>query len=303
MTLSNTPQRAKGVKLGGRSTKTYGGVRRSRHMAGFGMGMRGGKPTFSKYFPSMSVGGGLGQALRGAFPSLRHFRVPSAASLLPKSIFVTMSPRTIIMGKGVKFKFIPNGRFTRSINRAHAAAMNHMGAVLRMDARRSQRPAFKKRIIPGQEQYGFQYPASDPGKPPKYHTRNPHATLRNIRYDYNRTSNELLVGILFVRNSYGTTVPSVHEYGKTVSRVRSVRVRKTRAGRPTSRAQAQAWKRMVRQNHPKVQKYQSRQRAQYVRKSETVHYPKRSTMHASLDKLTRNGLLTKIYAKTFNDKL
>lgn len=212
------------------------------------------------------------------------------------------------MSKGGKFGKTRRGKFrvkskfklndplwSRRIGQARTKAMIAAGLLIRAVARNSIRYNKKKIMTP----YGPQHSPSSPGTPPRAHTRHPTANIRNIQFDYNPASDRLMIGSVFFKRSYGTTVPSVHEHGKTVTVTKTLTVAMLngRGGQARSTAQKNAWIRMRRQNHPRTQEYARKvAKVKKIKRNappKTITFPDRAYMKPALAKLTESGKLAR----------
>lgn len=209
----------------------------------------------------------------------------------------------IKLGVTTKFK-LNDPYWTRKVGTARAAGMRSQGALIRVVARRKMRRGVKKHDVG----YGPQFVPSVPPRAPKYHPTNPNTTsvasVRNIQFDYNPRTDSLIVGSVFLRRSYGTTVPSVHEHGKSVMVTTKQRITpyvNGYRGRVT-RKQAVAFARMAQLGHAKAITYKANKRVKYALRKERTNFPDRPYMKTSLRELKDKGRLIRSFANTFNKK-
>jgi hypothetical protein len=126
------------------------------------------------------------------------------------------------VGYEIKDMFFDRVKVERLISRDGAKFLNKVGAFIRITARRSMRSGGKKRK------------PSQPGMPPRYHTKHDVATLRNILYGYDASRQSVIVGpVKLNKKQYlggklsAGTIPALHEFGGTAG----IRERKTPFGK------------------------------------------------------------------------
>lgn len=102
---------------------------------------------------------------------------------------------------GVEFKqnrnFFDRAAVIKTIGKANATALSRHGAFVQRRARSSM----KRRKKP-----------SPPGSPPSCHSSDPVATLKNIWFAYEPSTQSVVVGPLRLNGS-GGSVPALHEFG------------------------------------------------------------------------------------------
>lgn len=264
----------------GRGSGSSSNRGRGRKRSSLGRGIQSGTPSL----------GGIRSGIKGGIPNINKAFRPG-----------------VKLGITTKFK-LNDPYWTRRIGKARANGMKAQGALLRRYARNSIR--YRKTII--QTPYGPQFRPSKSPKPPFSHTHDPIASIKNIQFDYSPISDTLIVGAVFLRRTHSTTVPSVHEHGKTVSVQRMVmlppasgvvELRHPNRQRGSNRA----WRRMKRQGHPRVRAYETKYagRTRIMKKlpPKRVTFPPRPFMKPALSRARANGRLLTVFSKVFQRSL